>query len=130
MENLIIEETKFSPSIVFDGEKHSLSITGKSYPENTSVFYAPVFSWLEDYIAKLDDNQEVGVNIELIYFNSSSSKVLLDFFDILDEAAEDGKSIAVNWIYEEDDEDSLEFGEEFKEDYESLTFNLVEKKPE
>ena len=130
MENLIIEETKFSPSIVFDGDKHCLSITGKSYPENTSVFYAPVFSWLEDYIEKLDDDQDVGVNIELIYFNSSSSKVLLDFFDILDEAAEDGKSIAVNWIYEEDDEDSLEFGEEFKEDYESLTFNLVEKKPE
>jgi hypothetical protein len=68
--------------------------------------------------------------MELIYFNSSSSKVLMDFCDVLEEAANSGKNVTVNWIYEEDDEDALEFGEEFQEELESVKFNLVEKSPE
>ena len=67
------------------------------------------------------------VNIELYYFNSSSSKVLMNFFEVLDKAAEQGCNITVNWIYEEEDEDSLEFGEEFAEDVDHLTFNLQVK---
>ncbi len=51
----------------------------------------------------------------------------MDFCDMLEEAASDGKHISVNWVYEKDDEDALEFGEEFQEDYEMLEFNLVEK---
>ena len=51
----------------------------------------------------------------------------MDFFDILDEAASRGKRISVNWIYEADDEDALEFGEDFKEDLKSLQFNLLPK---
>lgn len=34
----------------------------------------------------------------------------------------------MNWIYEEEDEDTLEFGEEFQEDFEILDINLVQKK--
>lgn len=126
MENLKIEATRYTPEILFDCSTDVLEIKGKSYPENTAEFYTPVFSWLEQYICQLKD-QKVTLNIELLYFNSSSSKVLLDFFDILESAAENGKNIVVNWVYEEDDEDTLEFGEEFQEEFEMLDFNLIEK---
>ena len=126
MENLQIEAKKSSPEINFNAQKNVLSITGESYPENTTQFYQSVFVWLNEYIDSLEE-QETIVNIELIYFNSSSSKVLMDLFDILEEASEDGKKIVVNWIYDEDNEASLEYGEEFAEDIESLKFNLVEK---
>ena len=126
MDNLLIEETRYTPYINFDNKKHLLEIKGKSYPENTSLFYTPVFSWLEEYLASVSDEQ-ITVNIELVYFNSSSSKVLLDYFDILEEASEQGKQIRVNWIYDAEDEDALEFGEEFQEDYESLIFHMTEK---
>ncbi len=126
MENLNIPATKSSPEINFDTQTNILSITGESYPENTTQFYEAVFVWLEEFIEALE-TQEVAFNIELIYFNSSSSKVLMDLFDTLEEASEDDKNIVVNWIYDEDNEASLEYGEEFAEDMESLTFNLVEK---
>jgi hypothetical protein len=129
MNNLMIEATKYTPEISFDCEKHLLEIKGKSYPENTSVFYQPIFEWLEEYFER-DATRDVTVNMELIYFNSSSSKVLMDFCDVLEEAANSGKNVTVNWIYEEDDEDALEFGEEFQEELESVKFNLVEKSPE
>ena len=126
MENLQIEATKSSPKIDLNAQTNILSIVGESYPENTAQFYAAPFKWLEEYLEALED-QELIVNIELIYFNSSSSKVLMDLFDILEESSEDDKNIVVNWIYDEENEASLEYGEEFAEDIESLTFNLVEK---
>lgn len=126
MDDLRIESTKFTPEINFDYSGRLLEIKGESYPENTSEFYNPVFKWLDDYL--LENHDEVTVvNIELYYFNSSSSKVLMNFFEVLDKAAEQGRSITVNWIYEEEDEDSLEFGEEFAEDLNHLSFNLTQK---
>lgn len=126
MEKLNIPATKSSPEINFDAQTNILSITGESYPENTTQFYESMFKWLDKYIGNLQ-TQEVVLNIELIYFNSSSSKVLMDLFDTLEEASADNKNITVNWLYDEDNEASLEYGEEFAEDIESLTFNLVEK---
>jgi len=126
MENLQIEATKSSPKIDFNAQTNILSIVGESYPENTTQFYEKIFQWIEEFLENIK-TEEVTFNIELIYFNSSSSKVLMDLFDTLEEASEEDKNIVVNWIYDEENEASLEYGEEFAEDIESLTFNLVEK---
>ena len=126
METLGIIATKSSPEINFNAQSNTLSIAGESYPENTAQFYEPVFEWLEAYLNQLNE-QPVIFNMELIYFNSSSSKVLMDIFDILEEASDDGKNITLNWIYDEENDAALEYGEEFAEDVETLTFNLVEK---
>jgi len=99
MEILKIESTKYTPEIYFDAEKNILSIIGESYPENTADFYAPVFSWLKKYL-KQAGNETITVHIELTYFNSSSSKILLDFFDMFEEATGDGRQIMINWVYE------------------------------
>jgi hypothetical protein len=123
MEDLTIAATKFTPEIHFDYKNRLLMIKGESYPENTSEFFNPVFKWLEDYLSEKSENPTT-VNIELYYFNSSSSKVLMNFFEVLDNAGEDGQKIIVNWIYEEEDEDSLEFGEEFAEDMSHIEFKL------
>ncbi len=126
MDNLEIIASKSSPEIMFDASNYTLSLVGESYPENTSQFYERVYKWVDDCIDELDD-QKMVLNIELIYFNSSSSKVLMDIFDTLEDASDDGKNIVVNWIYDADNDAALEYGEEFAEDLEALTFNLVEK---
>jgi hypothetical protein len=126
MENLLIEATECTPRISFDYITNVLDIQGTSYPENTSTFYIPVFSWLEQYFAQLDHG-DMTVNIEIIYFNSGSSKILLDFFDQLDNAAFRGIDVTVNWMYEEGDDDMLEYGEEFLEDFRRLDFHFIQK---
>ena len=126
MENLFIEATKYTPEISFDASTNNLIMKGETYPENTAEFYSPVFEWLEEYLNQLQD-QEVTVNMEIIYFNSSSSKVLMDLFDRFEESVKDGKKIVINWIYDKEDESALEYGEEFQEDLEELKLNLVEK---
>lgn len=124
MDSLKIKATKSSPGIFFDSRNNVLEISGRSYPANASEFYAPVFLWLDEYLGQIG-NQKVTVNIDFIYFNSSSSMIFMDFFEKLENAVKKGKAIAVNWIY--DDEDILEYGEEFQEDFESLKFSFVEK---
>ena len=126
LESLEILASKSTPKIDFNSKTNVLSMNGESYPENTVKFYAPIFNWLEQYIKQLGDNK-VTINIELVYFNSSSSKVLMDIFDILEDASAEGKDITLNWLYDVDNDASLEYGEEFSEDVESLNFNLIEK---
>ncbi len=125
MENLHIEVTKYTPEIKMDAASGIIGMSGKSYPENTFDFYKPVMEWIESYF---DGNAQAKtvVNMEIIYFNSSSSKLFFDFFDLIDEASTENE-IEINWIYDEDNESALEAGEDFQEDFEDLTINLVVK---
>lgn len=125
MEKFIVEATKSSPSICFDPQTCTLEITGESYPENSSLFYEPLFDLLEEYL-EADKNQNLEVNMQIIYFNSSSSKAFMNLFEMLDSAVQRGKKIVVNWRYHEENDTALECGEEFMEDVEGLVFNLVE----
>lgn len=124
MENLHIEATKYTPEITLD-ITGTLSMAGKSYPENTFEFYEPVMAWVEKYFEEVA-NDKTTVNLEIIYFNSSSSKLFFDFFDLLEEES-DEKQVEVNWIYDAENESAMEAGEDFIEDFEKLTINLVEK---
>lgn len=126
MENLNIEATKYTPEIKSDIASRTLSLTGKSYPENTFEFYEPVIAWIEGLIEGNKD-KELTFNFEILYYNSSSSKAFFDIFDILEEAVENGSKITVNWQYDEENETMQEAGEDFAEDFESLTFNVVQK---
>jgi hypothetical protein len=125
MEKLLIEATKYTPFISLDPHSGIIEIKGKSYPENTFDFYQPVMAWVANYFAghTCDKTQ---VNMEIIYFNSSSSKLFFDFFDLFEEAHETN-NIEINWFYDEENESAEESGEDFKEDFDHLNFNMVKK---
>ncbi len=125
MDAFIREQSKSTPWIYFDPQQHQLQIKGESYPENSAKFYAPMLDWLETYLNSLSQDK-VQVDIELIYFNSSSSKVFMNFFDRLEEAAQKGIQVKVNWMYDEGNDTALECGEEFQEDLELVSFNLLQ----
>lgn len=108
MEDIRIEGTPKTPSVEFNTAGGSLEIKGRSIPENSIEFYKPLIEWIESY-AKAPQANTV-VNIQLEYFNTSSSKCILDLFKRLEVI---NKEITINWYYEEDDEDMLEAGEDY-----------------
>ena len=124
MEKISIPQTKYTPFISLDEDLRLIEIKGKSYPENTFEFYKPVMEWVSQYF-KQEETKNTIVNIEIIYFNSSSSKLLFDFFDLLETAKLSKHNITVNWKYDTENESALEAGEDFQEDFESLGINLV-----
>jgi len=126
MENLIIKATQYTPAIDFNLETNILSITGKSYPENTFEYYKPIIFWIEEYLKNVKD-EEILINLDLEYLNSSSLKAYFDMFDMLEEANSEGKHIKIKWIYDEDNDISEETGEDFIEDFKNLNIELVVK---
>lgn len=124
MENLMIAATERSPEVDFDFAAGRLSLKGESYPEDASSVFGPIFAALERFLSQAD-GRDIRFDFALIYFNSSSAKALMNMFQLLDKAAESGGKVVVNWHYAADDETMQEFGEDFSEDLEHLTFNLV-----
>lgn len=113
MENLKIEPGIKTPSIIFNYESGILELSGKSIPENSVEFYKPIYDWLDNYATSPKPKTEIKVGLE--YFNTSSSKCLLDIFRKLESLSKSGKSeIKVIWLYEEEDEDMMEAGDDYK----------------
>ena len=112
MEKITIEPTPKTPSVSFDFEKGFLEIKGRSIPENSIEFYKPIVESLEKY--GISPSSVTTVNIQLEYFNTSSSKCILDVFKRLESIHKSGNQLVVNWYYEQDDEDMLEAGEDYQ----------------
>ena len=126
MDALIIKKTEYTPDIEMDAEKQVINIEGDSFPENTYDFYKPVTKWMEEYFS-LSLKNLTTITMEINYFNSSSSQLFFDFFDILEAAVRDGQKIEVNWVYTPKNESALEAGQDFAEEFESININMVEK---
>jgi hypothetical protein len=123
MQSLRIKETATTPEIDLDAEKARLSFSGESYPENALDFYRKITDWIKDFLA--EHKGDVKVDFNLIYFNTSSSKAIMDLLDYLDEYHKSGAGeVNIVWRYQEDDEDIMESGEEFAEGL-SLNYELV-----
>lgn len=123
MEPISIEGTPKTPTVNFDASSGKVEIKGRSIPENSIEFYKPLVDWLENYSSGPASLTEV--NIQLEYFNTSSSKCILDVFKKLESIHKAGNEVVINWYYEEDDEDMLEAGE----DYQSIIripFKMIE----
>ncbi|XDD49521.1 DUF1987 domain-containing protein [Leptospira sp. WS92.C1] len=120
MESLHIQQTKTSPEVILDTEKGVVEIIGESYPENAIAFYKPVFDWLN---SAMGSKGSIQVKFQLDYFNTSSSKVIMDILDSLQKYHDQNGKVRVLWLYKEDDDDMQETGEEFSSDL-SLPFEL------
>lgn len=122
MENLLIPSTKRTPEVSFTTDGR-LVISGRSIPEDPTKFYDQLFEWVFHYC--LEPNHTTTVDISLEYFNSGSSKALLEILRALVDTAKNGKQISVNWYYEEGDDDILERGE-YYESILDIKFNFIE----
>ncbi len=123
MEKISITGSPKTPFVNFNANEGLVEIKGRSIPENSIEFYKPLVDWLDLYIKS--PKKMTNVNIQLEYFNTSSSKCILDVFKRLETIYKARNEVIINWFYEEDDEDMLEAGE----DYESIInipFKMVE----
>ena len=112
MDDFYLEATPKTPRLYFSRETGEFEISGRSIPENSIEFYKPIINWLDNYID--DPNHRTLLVIKLEYFNTSSSKCLVEILRRL-EGLNNQSIVRVKWCYEEEDEDMQESGEDFKE---------------
>lgn len=104
MDDLRIERTPLTPEIEFKNSGE-MSIKGKSLPEDPRKFYMLLFDWINEM-----NVNNINLDVKLEYVNTSSSKNILELIKAIDNQ-QNTKHLKLNWYYEVDDPDMLEFGE-------------------
>ena len=121
MDKLFWEGTETTPEINFDPENQKYGITGRSFPEDPTEFWNPIFEWIDNNIPLADHRIEMKMHIE--YFNSSSNRMILLILKKLEEHLAAGVDLAVQWYY--DDEEVLGDGQMYST-LVNLPFELIE----
>ena len=119
MEPINVEPTAHSPRIIFD-LNGKLLLEGRSIPEDVDKLFNPLVEFIQNLTV-----EDVVFDINLEYFNTATSKCLLDLLKNLD-ANNRIENVLINWYYEADDEDSLEMAEMYEECLLKLEFRYVE----
>ena len=121
MKPILIDETNTTPQVIFDVKNSQFEIKGCSRPENVRQFYLPIVEWLEsfstnatEYIEQFKENPVV-FKFKLSYFNSASAKFILDILLLINKIYKNDINTAIDWYYEEGDEDMLDVGTELSE---------------
>ena len=112
MELINIEATDETPKVILDPEKNQFEFSGKSLPEDVTLFYNPLMEWLATYQESVGEQSTKAI-FKMDYFNTASSKLILDILMLLEEIHEETDSVTIEWHYREDDEDMEEAGEEY-----------------
>ncbi len=124
MTDLYIARTADTPEIDFKFALNQLNITGEAFPEDANSFFYPVLVGLEAYLKNID-NQDVEFNFNLTYFNSASTKMLFNIFELLNDSACSSNRVTLNWHYDEDDDTIKEFGDDVNEDFPAIDYHPV-----
>lgn len=124
MNDLVITGTVSSPSIKGDWQNGILYMEGDSYPENSYELYSSMVAWVMSYLK--ETTAPLTLELTLLYLNTSSIKVMMDIFDEMEEAFQEGRQLTVNWYFDAENERVAELAEEFKEDC-TFPFNIIGK---
>jgi len=113
MDNVFIEGTDRTPEVTFKFSEGNLTLSGRSITENPIHFYKKLSSYIELYLK--NPHPITLFKVELEYFNTSTSKCLVDLFKQLEILHLQGKEVKIEWFYEDQDEEIMDAGYEYKD---------------
>ena len=123
MEDLYIKASNDSPEVDFKYTFNQLTMSGEAFPEDASRFFYPVIMGLVDFL-KIN-TKPINFNFKLTYFNSASTKMLFNIFQLLNEHAASHQPVILNWIYDEEDDTIKDFGDDIAEEFPYLEISFV-----
>ena len=116
MENIYIKgshDAYFIPTVNFNAETGVCILAGESYLEETIKFYTPLFNWINEFAGQKE--KSIKFNFKLTYFNTSSSKCIVDILNMLKKYKNAKGEVEVFWHYDDMDEDVEEELEEVED---------------
>jgi hypothetical protein len=122
MEVVCIKGTQETPEVLLDGSKGIFEISGKSLPEDVKEFYNPILKWFDEY--SKSPNTQTVLKIKMDYFNTASSKMILELFEVVKKVYSGGHDTIIEWYYQEDDEDMQDAGQDYS-DLIEMPFKLI-----
>ena len=101
-----------------------IDIKGRSISLEADEFFQPIIDYLENYLTYTENDITFNVNLE--YFNTKTSRILLIIFRLLKEKTSiNDCKLTVNWYYDADNEEiDLQPGEDYS-DIVGTPFNYI-----
>ena len=122
MEDFILPTTITTPEVSLNIKEKIISFNGISAPENVNTFYNQIETKLSEFFNNYDS---LTFDFNLEYFNSSSSKRILNLLILAKTSLIDNDKFKVIWRYEKDDEEILDSGKLY-EHLSKLPFVFIE----
>lgn len=117
---VLSEPTEKSPLITLDGDV--LTISGRSYMSNAVDYYRSILYRISDL-----SQVRLSVIVSLEYFNTSSSKCLLEIFKTVARKAESGMKANIVWKYTSKNPEMLETSEDYRDLITNIPFEIVKE---
>lgn len=110
---LEIPATAKTPAVSIRPNEGLFEIRGCSIPENADRFFSPIQDLAERYAQA--PQARTTLRVELTYFNSSTSKYLLDLLRCFSDLHGAGRSqVSLEWTFTRGDLDMKEAGEDYR----------------
>jgi len=116
---LKIEKSNSTPEILVD--ENSFRMLGICTPENPPRFFD---TFKTEFDTVLERKTSIEMSFHLDYFNTGSSKCLLNLFKAVSQSR-NKENVKIKWMYEKGDEEMRESGELYAEIAE-IEFEFVE----
>lgn len=101
----------YIPNVKMEVSTGVCEISGESYLEDTDEFYNTIIKWIEQYRTEI--KKAITFNFRLTYFNTSSSRGILNVLRTLKDYEDSGTSVEINWYYPDDDDSIAEEAEDY-----------------
>ena len=112
-DEVFIQGTSENPEIQLNKNNGEIKFSGRSMPEDAKGFYNPLKEWIKNY--SNDPKQGTKVIFAYEYFNTASSKMIMELIETVKMIGEKDPDLRVEWHYLEDDDDMLEAGEDYSD---------------
>lgn len=112
-DSVSIQGSSETPEIKMDKNEGEIKFSGRSMPEDAKSFYAPLKQWMDQY--SQDPQKGTNVIFAFEYFNTASSKMIMELIEMVKKIQENDPDLRVDWHYLEDDDDMLEAGEDYSD---------------
>jgi hypothetical protein len=112
MQPINIEKTFSTPLVKFTPENSTFLIEGRLIPEDATTVFNPINTWVDAYFA--EGNSKLHIVFRLYYYNTSSSKRIVNLLKKMDVLFKEGKQVSIVWEYEEGDDDCMRDGQDYQ----------------
>ena len=119
----INEKSTRMPGVIHDPDARLVTINGEAYPEDVIAAFDPIIEKLSEILIG-SDAQPVEIRFELQYFNSGSSRKILEVIRLI---ATSSVAHKITWVADPEDDEMIDHGKRFSRAVPNIEFKLIEE---